>query len=237
MECYNPDLHHRHSIRLKGYDYSKAGAYFVTICTKNRECLFGEIVKEGMVLNDAGRMVEKWWLEVPKKFSLVETDEHVIMPNHFHGIIIISVGATLRGRPDEWGGLHTKKGAHIGEGNHIGLPLRVTKKTGRRKDKPTLGEIMDWFKTMTTNEYIRGVKESHWSPFNGTLWQRNYYERIVRSEEELNRFREYIQNNPMQWEMDEENPERNSVKNARGLLPSQPSLAKQLLKERKSEFT
>ncbi len=100
---YNPDVHHRHSIRLKGYDYSQPGAYFMTICTHNRACWFGEIVNGKMVLNDAGRMVEKWYFELKNKFPDISGDEYVIMPNHFHAIII-NVGADRRVCPDKTGG-------------------------------------------------------------------------------------------------------------------------------------
>ena len=88
--------HDRRSIRLEGYDYSLAGAYFVTICVQHQECQFGDIANEMMRLNDAGRMVEKWWAELPNKFPPVQLDKHVVMPNHFHGILII-VGAYLGG--------------------------------------------------------------------------------------------------------------------------------------------
>jgi hypothetical protein len=94
MSRYNPDTHHRHSLRLQGYDYSEAGAYFVTVCTQNRECMFGEIVDEKVILNNAGRMVESIWNELSQHYECVETDEFVVMPNHFHGIIV-RVGAGL----------------------------------------------------------------------------------------------------------------------------------------------
>ncbi len=180
---YNPDIHNRRSIRLKGYDYSQAGAYFVTICVQKRECLFGQIADREMALNDAGRMVERWWDELNNKFPQSETDEYMIMPNHFHGIIV-TVGADLRVCPNQ-------TGAHQQTGAHAGAPLP---------------KIVQWFKTMTTNEYIRGVKKHHWPSFPGKLWQRNYYEHIVRDEIELHRIREYIVNNPLQWELDRENP-------------------------------
>ena len=185
MTRYNPGIHHRKSIRLHKYDYSQAGAYFVTVCTKDRECKFGEIRDGRMILNDAGRMVEKWWQELRNKFKSVELDANTVMPNHFHGIIL--VGADLRVCPDA-------RGVHTDEGAHIGAPLQ---------------RIIQWFKTMSTNEYIRGIKQNNWQPFPGRLWQRNYYEHIIRTDEELERMREYIQNNPMQWEEDEENPGRN----------------------------
>ena len=184
----------RRSLRLRDYDYSQAGAYFVTVCAQNRECLFGDIVNREMALNDAGRMVERWWCELKNKFPQSETDEYRVMPNHFHGIIMI-VGADLCVRPvqpcvrpnqPDVHGLQQKQGAHIGA---------------------PLPRIVQWFKTMTTNEYIRSVKQREWKPFATRLWQRNYYEHIVRDEGELNRIREYIANNPAQWELDRENPD------------------------------
>lgn len=175
---------HRRSIRLKGYDYATSGAYFVTIVTQGRECLFGEIVNSETRLNDAGSAIERWWFELNNKFRTVETDDFVIMPNHFHGIVVIAdVGADLCVGP-------------VGKGAHIGAPLQ----------RASLPAVVQWFKTMTTNEYLRGVKTSGWAPFQGQLWQRNYYEHVIRDEESLNRIREYILNNPAQWAFDPENP-------------------------------
>jgi len=196
---YNPDIHHRRSLRLKGYDYSQAGAYFVTICTQNRECLFGHIADGEMVLNDPGRMVEKWYGELKRKFADIVCDQFAIMPNHIHFVIQTGVGADLRVCPDTDlrvcpdtdAGEHILGGEQTLTGEHIGSPLRT---------------VIQWFKTMTTNEYIRGVKQNGWSTFPGKLWQRNYYEHIVRNKNELTRIREYIVNNPMQWEFDRENP-------------------------------
>jgi len=197
---YAPEKHHRRSIRLKGYDYSQLGAYFVTICTQDRECLFGEIVEGEMRLNTAGRMIEKWFWELENKFQDICCDEHIVMPNHFHCIIINvgAVGADLRVCPDDGQSRDgqsrriapTEMGEH-NRGEHIGSPLPV---------------VVQWFKTMTTNEYIRGVKQSGWARFDGRLWQRNYYEHIIRNDESLHRIREYIINNPLQWDLDRENP-------------------------------
>lgn len=211
---YDPGIHHRRSIRLRHYDYEKAGFYFVTMCVEGRECICGEIREGEMILNDAGRMVAEWWSELPKKFENVIIDSHMIMPNHFHGIIAL-VGADLCVRPgsknltdlcvrpdstgpggrqfgekDRGKGAYGK-GAHADKGAHAGAPLHV---------------VVQWFKTMTTNAYIRGVKEADWPPFAGRLWQRNYYERVIRDEDELKHVREYILENPRMWEMDKENP-------------------------------
>ena len=89
---YNPDIHHRRSIRLKEYDYSQAGAYFITICTQNRLHLFGEIVNDKMVLNDAGKMVEQTWNEIPVFYDGFGVNEYIVMPNHFHGVIVVGAG-------------------------------------------------------------------------------------------------------------------------------------------------
>jgi putative transposase len=168
---YNPDIHHRHSIRLREYDYSANGAYFVTICVQGRGCLFGQIYNGEMILNDAGNMVKEWWRKLPTKFDTITNDTHAIMPNHFHGIITI-VGAATCGRPD------VRQPHGVGPDGH---PHGAEKQGHPRGGAPTLGDVVDWFKTMTTNAYIRGVNERDWSPFPGRLWQRNYYERVIRT--------------------------------------------------------
>jgi len=209
---FDPYKHHRHSIRLKGYDYTQAGGYYVTIVAQGRECFFGAIRNGEMELNDVGQMVVKWWDELPHKFPSVTADMFVVMPNHFHGILVIheTVGADLRVCPDS--GAHTGEhmGAHMGEhtgahmgahtGAHIGSPLP-------RPNAP-LSQIIQWFKTMTTNEYIRGVKQFGWSPFEGKLWQRNYYEHIIRGQADYERIANYIAANPAKWDEDSENPLR-----------------------------
>jgi putative transposase len=195
---FNPDIHHRRFIRLKEYDYSGQGAYFITLCTHHRECLFGAVTDGAMIMNDAGQMIDQWWREMLNKYPMINIDAYTVMPNHFHGIIAIvgaaapcshrdeshntTVGAALRGRP---------KAAEPGQ------PHRVA---------PTLGNMIDWFKTMTTNEYIRGVKRYRWSPFPGRFWQRNYYEHIIRNEQDLTAVREYIVNNPAGWDKDDYHP-------------------------------
>ena len=210
---YNPDKHHRRSIRFKGYDYTQAGAYFVTIVTQGRECLFGRVVNGDMHLNDAGQMIERWWSALSNKFPRVIPDAAIVMPNHFHGIIVITdgpiddndaaaVGADQRVRP--------MPGTHADGGTHTGVPLRVCPETGAARPSFDAGvpQIVQWFKTMTTNAYIRGVKTLGWAPFPGKLWQRNYYEHIIRDENAHHRIRHYIINNPAQWNADNENPEK-----------------------------
>lgn len=182
---YDPFKHHRRSIRLKDYDYSQAGAYFVTMCAQNRECLFGKITNGEMQLNDAGAMLVRWWNELSNKFPTFEPDASVVMPNHIHCIVVITEGDDNDGQPQR----------------KDGQPHRVA---------PTLGDIIEWFKTMATNEYIRGVKQLGWKPFDKRVFQRNYYEHIIRNERELNAIRNYIQNNPAKWAADMDN--RNNVR-------------------------
>ena len=170
-------------MRLKEFDYAISGAYFVTIITQGRSCLFGNIIDDQMQLNSAGKVIKRWWLELTRKFTTVETDQFVVMPKHCHGIIVLAdsiVGADLHvGPPDG------RTGAHAG------APL------------PT---VMQWFKTMTTNEYIRGAKRLGWPPFQGQMWQRSYFEHVIRDDESLTRIRQYIIDNPSRWAFDHENP-------------------------------
>ena len=157
----------RKSIRLKNYDYSRNGAYFVTICVQNRVNIFGDIIDDQMQLNAAGEMVQSVWDETPAHYAGIEIDAFQIMPNHIHGVLCFSE-ATL-----------------------------------------SLADIAHRFKTLTTKKYIDGVKQNNWSPFNGKLWQRSYYEHIIRSEKSLSEIREYIVNNPLTWNKDKMNPSNN----------------------------
>ena len=211
---FNPDIHHRHSIRLRGYDYSQAGMYFVTICTQGRLCLFGDVVDGAMKLNDAGLMIERWYSDLKNKFSNIECGEFVCMPNHIHAIVV-NVGADLRVRPDDLrvrpdfpaqtvqtGQTHAQTGqTHVQTG-------QTHAQTGQTHGSaPTgvgtsLSRVVQWFKTMSTNEYIRGVEQNGWQPFPAKLWQRNYYEHIIRDEDSYLKIAEYIQTNPQRWQMD-----------------------------------
>jgi putative transposase len=188
MNKYNPNIHHRRSIRLKGYDYSQAGLYFITVVCQNRECLFGRIADGKMALNDAGKMVENQWLALKSRFPIINLHEYMVMPNHFHGILEI-VGATLVVAP-----LVVAQNDGLSES---GQPQGIAPTT-----KKTIGDMMDAFKSITTVEYIRGVKNWGWPPFNGKLWQRNYWEHIIRNEQSYHRISAYIINNPAQWNGD-----------------------------------
>ena len=296
---YDPNRHHRRSIRLKGYDYSQAGAYFITICTQDRACLFGKVVNGEMRLNDAGRMVLAEWNMLPERFPHVVLDAFVVMPNHVHGIVVITNPATddtattaptivgtglvpvpnagtmgavpnagAMGAAPDAGTMGTVPDAGamgavpdagtmgaapdagtmgaapdagtmgavpnagtmgavpddgattrvaptaatiVGTGlvpvPNAGATTRVAPTVGDIV-APTVGDIVGAFKSRVTVEYIRGVKTSGWPPFRGRLWQRNYYEHIIRNERALNAIRQYIIENPRRWQMDRENEAR-----------------------------
>ncbi len=186
---YNPDFHHRHSIRLKTYDYSQPGAYFVTICTWNKECVFGEISRGQLELNDIGRIVEKEWLRTGNIRTNVELDVHVIMPNHFHGILIIHndgrAGYTDRCR---------------------GVSQYAPTNQTFRSPSNSLGAIVRGFKSAATS----AINQNRNTP-GVPVWQRNYYEHVIRSEDDLNTIRQYIMNNPLRWGEDDENPIKGSL--------------------------
>ncbi len=174
---FDPDIHHRRSIRLQGYDYSQAGAYFVTICTNNRQCRFGEIVNGEMRLNEPGEIVADEWRKTATICDEVDLDEWVVMPNHFHGILVLtgSVGAIPVGV--------IPVGA-IPVGAIHESPRQMTMAQRRRMALP---KLIGRFKILSAKR----INEWHKTP-GDKLWQRNCWEHIVRTEEELNRIREYI---------------------------------------------
>ena len=179
---YDPRKHHRHSIRLKGYDYAAPGAYFVTIVTHQRACLFGEIVGGEMRLNDIGRIADNCWRAIPDHFPNVELDTHVVMPNHLHGIIVIRENdlADSNGR-----GTRSRAPARM---EQFGQPV-----------PGTLATIIRQFKSSVTRLAIKYYGESN-------IWQRNYHDHIIRNETEWAKIRDYIETNPLRWADDAENP-------------------------------
>ena len=169
-------LRRRRSIRLRGYDYSQAGGYFVTLCVHDRVCLLGAVVDGAMQLNELGALVSSEWLRTASIRSQVVLDQFVVMPNHFHAIIAIE---------------DSRRGV---------LPYARPR---LRSPSQTLGSIVRGFKAATTAS-INHRRNSPGTP----LWQINYYEHVIRNEGELSRIREYIVNNPAQWALDRENPEK-----------------------------
>lgn len=170
----SPPVRRRRSIRLRGYDYTRAGAYFITICTQHRRHRFGVIRNGVMILNDAGRVADECWRQIPDHFPNVELDEWVVMPNHIHGIIVIT--------------------DPVGVNDHSPLrhPSPATRPRGTSR---TIGAMVRGFKIGVTAWYRRRSDTSK-------IWQRNYWEHIVRNEPELNRIRRYIAENPLKWDQD-----------------------------------
>lgn len=187
----------RHSIRLRGYDYASAGAYFVTVCTKDRACLFGSVVDSKFRPNDAGRIVQDAWNAIPGRCPGARIDTFVVLPNHIHGIVIL-VGAGLA-LPDL---ITVPEGAAVGAG--LALPNPSTVPEGAASSAPTphtLGDIMRVFKSTSAIAVNR-----HLGRRGNPLWQRNFYERIIRDDTEMVHVREYIKTNPARWDTDTENP-------------------------------
>ncbi len=161
------NLPKRKRLRLKHYDYSQQGLYFLTICCQHHFCYFGSISNNEMQLNDAGLMIAKWYSKIPDKFTNFAIHDYVVMPNHFHCILEIGQSETTVG--------------------HL---------------NPTLPSVVQWFKTMTSNDYIKNVKTNNWQRFNKKLWQRSYYEHVIRNEQNHEKIVDYIQYNPQKWEND-----------------------------------
>ena len=179
---YSPDKHRRRSIRLSGYDYSQPGAYFITVCTDNRECLFGEIVDGEMRLSPIGAIACNSWLEILNHFPTVELDEYIIMPNHIHAIVMWIDEPQNQPCRDLINQIPTNKTNWI-----------LTK-----NPKRTLGKIIRHYKARTTTMIRR-------AGFPLFQWQRNYYDHIIRTEKDLNTIREYIHDNATKWYIDNEN--------------------------------
>lgn len=192
---FDPQKHHRRSIRLKGYDYSSAGAYYVTIVVQGRECLFGEIIGGEMYLNEYGEIVQKWWNEISIHFQNVDLGAFVIMPNHIHGIIFIISerrGEVISPRDNPNNKIQA---ANVDETHNLGgetPPLR----------RPTLGQIVAYFKYQSTKE-MNGIETDKAIT---KFWQRNYHEHIIRNEKDLQHKTDYINCNPALWNEDHDNP-------------------------------
>ena len=191
MTKFDPNKHHRRSIRLRDWDYRATGAYFVTLVAHKRECLFGDVVEGVVELSEYGEIARSEWMASDAIRSEIKLDEFVIMPNHLHGIVWIIVGAQ---------GL---VGAH-------GCAPQLTSRTradGHPRRLPkSLGSFIAGYKSAVTKR----VNSKRGTP-GIPVWQRNYYERIIRNEQELDAIRRYILANPIYWTEDMENPVRMTV--------------------------
>ena len=182
---YDPERHHRRSIRLRGHDYAQAGAHFVTICTYQRACLFGEVVDTEMRLSPLGRLVVSEWLRTAEIRPYVDLDAFAVMPNHLHGIIVLTSNASA----DAVGAIR-----RIAPGSEIGRPPGPM--------PGSVGAIISQFKSITTKRAAATQNVPQ-----GSLWQRNYYEHVIRSDASLARLRAYIDDNPARWSIDQLHPD------------------------------
>ncbi len=173
---------HRRSLRLPGFDYSSRGLYFVTLCTYGKECLLGNAIDARVVLNEAGKIVQKVWHDLPARFPSLAVDAFVAMPNHIHGILVL-MGT----------GIGTKGAASSAPTSAV----------------PSLGRVLRAFKSLTAVEVNRSCQRKR------PLWQRNYYEHIIRGGEDLDAIRRYIIENPRRWAEDRENPHRKTPRQSR----------------------
>jgi len=183
---HNPDKHHRKSMRLKDYDYSAAGAYFVTICSHNRDCIFGDINNGKMYLSEFGDILESEWLQSQEIRKEVELDIYQVMPNHFHAIVFISDLPENR--------------IHRVDTDAVGANGRSPLRHPRMRPK-SLSSLMAGYKSAVTSK----INQLRKTP-GVQVWQRNYWDRIIRNEKELFKIRQYIINNPLKWELDHDNP-------------------------------
>ena len=222
MNRFNPNIHHRHTIRLKGYDYSQSGLYYITICCHVKMCYFGDIENKKMILNDIGEIAYNEWIKLPKRYFNVSLDIFQIMPNHIHGIIILNntfVGAGLAPAQNNQGVAQNKntiaqnentvtqnKNVNI-QNYRAGTPDFTPDFWAGASPAPTtttttatIGNIVGTYKSMVANQCLEIYKLRN--EYMGKLWQRNYYEHIIRNEESCQHIINYIIDNPANWERD-----------------------------------
>ncbi len=168
------------SLRLSGYDYSQPGWYFVTLTTRNRSCLFGSMQNGEIVMSEAGRMIEITWQELVSNYGQIQSDDCQVMPNHFHGILIIKAISVKTERAD----------------------IYTSPKALNTQQSISLIELMEKFKSITTNRYINGVKQKGWQRFSNKLWERSFHDHVIRNDDALRSVRKYISENVLKWELE-----------------------------------
>ncbi|MEW5976044.1 MAG: transposase [Acidobacteriota bacterium] len=189
MSRYDPKVHHRRSIRLPGHDYSQGGAYYITLCTKHRRFLFGAIVDARMILNSAGQIVADEWVKTAAIRQGIGLDKWVVMPNHFHAIVVITPCLGRGDRP-------------VAPTVVAPTPVASTKDVRPGARSNSLGALIAGFKSAVTKRINQTSGMS-----GAEVWQRNYYEHIIRNERDLTRVRQYIEDNPARWAEDSDNPQ------------------------------
>jgi len=187
---YDSARHHGRSVRVRGYDYTQPGAYFITVCTRDRNSLFGEVVDDQSCLNDFGRITQQEWLRTGLIRTTVQVDEFIVMPNHIHGILIV----------DEQGGSDCRGTVHRAPTASVRSYVLSEEQFGRPVPRSVPTIVRSFKATVTTR--INALRGTPGKP----VWKRGYYEHIIRSEDELGRIRQYIADNPLRWSLDRENP-------------------------------
>jgi putative transposase len=190
QSTYNPAIHHRRSIRKKGYDYAQEGMYFITLCCQDRAHLFGEVINGEMILNPLGIIAYKEWERTTDVRPNIALSSFVIMPNHMHGIVVITARHDSLHTPCDKGELHS--------------PLSQVSSTPPQGPRQTLGAIVRGYKSAVTkqiNALPDDVLRKHLS-HTSTIWQRNYYEIIIPDEQALQNISNYIIQNPRKWSED-----------------------------------
>ena len=199
------NLPRRRAMRLRDHDYSQPGAYFVTICVQHRKCLFGTITDGKMRLNKRGRIVVECWNRIPQHFPSIELGESVIMPNHFHGIISWGIGGTRD--PQPLVGARSPRPPENINNRRDEVSSSVDTNPARRGEvpSPALSKIVAYFKYQSTKH----INQHHNTP-RTRIWQRNYYDHVIRDDTDLQRLCQYIQDNPMKWVLDQLHPDNPS---------------------------
>lgn len=185
MSQFDPRIHHRRSIRLKGYDYASEGMYYITLCVADRGCLFGGITDGGMALSAFGRIVDETWQWLELQYNHVELGPYVVMPNHLHGILIL--------KTDNMSGVWNGSGNDVG-GSRTAPTNTSSSAIAKRK---TIGRLIGAFKTVSTKKInvLRGTA-------GDVVWQRDYSDHVIRNEQSCDFITNYIWSNPEKWESD-----------------------------------
>lgn len=214
---YNPNIHHRRSVRLRGYDYGKEGMYFITICTQHRVHFFGEVENGEMVLSPFGEIAHREWEKLPERWPHIELGAFQIMPNHMHGVLLVhrpystvltatSSGTTTRAAPTDDGdndpaGTTLVVVPNDGENTPL-FPPEIPFSKMQWATRPYLGQVIGAYKSIVATECLNHHKENQPGVWLDKIWQRGFDERIIRSREAFDKISNYIINNPKNWKED-----------------------------------
>jgi REP element-mobilizing transposase RayT len=190
---FNPNIHHRQSVRLRGFDYAKEGFYFVTICVQNRVCLFGDVQNKSMILNQYGEIAHRKWEQLPQHWPHIKLGAFQIMPNHLHGIIILERPAT-----EDAVGMETQLSKACDPAHEDARFSQIQWAT-----RPTLGQIVGAYKSLVANECLKWQKENQPDLWLEQVWQRGFHEKVISTTEALDNISRYILRNPQDWQNDQ----------------------------------